>query len=205
MGIFYHVVEGDPLDSGNNSEVIEGLRDCTIEGPDGRYRNQAFIGHRAYCGACESAGPIAGGPGTPGYNLRMYDATIRAREAVEGDIVVCKCSPPPRIIAVYGRSSSIHDVDRSANSTASATDAMRVLGAAASGALAPALTKSYDEQIQLLTDSGTPVANTKYKIVSASRKALISIGRTLIDLVSPTLLKPSQQHRIWLVDMVWEA
>jgi uncharacterized protein (DUF2345 family) len=45
---------------------------------------------------------------------------------------------------------------------------MRVLGAAASGALAPALTKSYDEQIQLLTDSGTPVANTKYKIVSAS-------------------------------------
>jgi hypothetical protein len=168
MGIFYHVVEGDPLDSGNNSEVIEGLRDCTIEGPDGRYRNQAFIGHRAHCGACESAGPIAGGPGTPGYNLRMYDATIRAREAVEGDIVVCKCSPPPRIIAVYGRSSSIHDVDRSANSTASATDAMRVLGAAASGALAPALTKSYDEQIQLLTDSGTPVANTKYKIVSAS-------------------------------------
>jgi hypothetical protein len=170
MGIFYHVVEGDPLDSGNNSEVIEGLRDCTIEGPDGRYRNQAFIGHRAYCGVCESAGPIAGGPGTPGYNLRMYDATIRAHEAVEGDIVVCKCSPPPRIIAVYGRSSSIHDVDRSANSTASATDAMRVLGAAASGALAPALTKSYDEQIQLLTDSGTPVANTKYKIVSASRK-----------------------------------
>ena len=37
------------------------------------------------------------------------------------------------------------------------------------------------------------------------RKALISIGRTLIDLVSPTLLKPSPQHRIWLVDMVWEA
>ena len=141
MGIVYHVVEGDPLDSGNNSEVIEGLRDCTIEGPDGRYRNQAFIGHRAYCGACESAGPIAGGPGTPGYNLRMYDATIRAREAVEGDIVVCKCSPPPRIIAVYGRSSSIHDVDRSANSTASATDAMRVLGAAASGALAAAADK----------------------------------------------------------------
>ncbi|MBB6186428.1 PAAR domain-containing protein [Rhodanobacter sp. MP7CTX1] len=114
MAIFYHVVEGDPLDNGTHSEVIEGLGGCTIEGFDGRSRNQAFIGHRAYCGVCESAGLIAEGPGTPDYDLRMYDATIRAHEAVEGDIVLCECSPPPRIVAVYGRSSSIQDIGGSA-------------------------------------------------------------------------------------------
>jgi hypothetical protein len=167
MAIFYHVVEGDPLDSGNNGEVIEGLRDCTIQGPDGRSRNQAFVGHRAYCGSCESAGPIVEGPGTPGYNLRMYDATIRAHEAVEGDIVVCKCSLPPRIIAVYGRSSCIHDAG---GAPASAAAAMRE-------ALAGATTASqYDEQFQLLTKSGAPIPNARYKIVSAS--GTVTIGTT---------------------------
>jgi hypothetical protein len=57
VAVFYHVVEGDPLDCGNGSQVIEGLRDCTIQGPDGISRNQAFLGHRAYCGACKSAMP----------------------------------------------------------------------------------------------------------------------------------------------------
>ncbi len=169
MGVFYHVVEGDPLDNGNKSEVIEGLSGCTIEGPDGRSRNQAFIGHRAYCGVCKSAGLIAEGPGTPGYDLRMYDATIRAHDAVEGDIVVCQCSPPPRVVAVYGRSSSIHDVDRSADSTPSAIDAREVADAATTAASAHALTKSFDDHYVLVDrESGATLANFEYAVVRAS-------------------------------------
>lgn len=72
-------------------------------------RNQAFIGHSAWCGVCKSAGKIATGPGTPGPNLRMHDATLQAREAVEGDIVLCKCERAPKLVAVYGRMSYIQD------------------------------------------------------------------------------------------------
>ncbi len=58
MGIYYSAVEGDPLDSGGNSRVIEGASNFTIEGEDGRSRGQAYIGHKAYCDACKSVGPI---------------------------------------------------------------------------------------------------------------------------------------------------
>jgi hypothetical protein len=155
MSIFYHVVEGDPLDSGNHSEVIEGLRDYTIEGPDGRSRNQAFIGHRAYCGVCKSAGLIAGGPGTPGYDLRMYDATIGAHEAVGGDIVVCECSPPPRIIAVYGRSSYIHDIGTAPE--ASAKGAASVVNDVSR--------HTYDRTFVITNNqTGKPLSATKYRL-----------------------------------------
>jgi len=56
MGIYYSAVEGDPLDSGADSRVIEGASNFTIEGEDGRSRGQAFIGHKAYCDACKSVG-----------------------------------------------------------------------------------------------------------------------------------------------------
>ncbi|MGN6322420.1 MAG: PAAR domain-containing protein [Dyella sp.] len=110
MTFFYHIVEDDPLDSGSGSRVIQGTPQCTIEGHDGRMRNQTFIGHLAYCGVCQSTGKIVQGNGTPRDSLRMYDETIQAREAVEGDIVLCKCERPPKLIAVHGRRSYIHDV-----------------------------------------------------------------------------------------------
>jgi len=109
MTIFYHIVENDPLDNGHGSEVIQGTPGCTIEGHDGRMRKQAFLGHLAYCGVCRNSGQIAAGPGTPRDELRMVDATIQAREAVEGDIVLCECDPSPRLVAVHGRCSYIQD------------------------------------------------------------------------------------------------
>jgi hypothetical protein len=65
MGIYYSAVEGDPLDSGGNSCVIEGASNFTIEGEDGRSRGQAFIGHKAYCDACKSVGPIVAAQCSP--------------------------------------------------------------------------------------------------------------------------------------------
>ena len=41
MTIFYGVVEDDPLDSGGNSKVIDGLDDSTIQGQDNRETDNA--------------------------------------------------------------------------------------------------------------------------------------------------------------------
>ena len=38
MEVYYAVVEGDPLDNGGDSRVIEGAPHATISGPDGRAR-----------------------------------------------------------------------------------------------------------------------------------------------------------------------
>lgn len=62
---FHHVVEGDPLDNHSDSKVVTGSYDCTIQGPDGRQRAQAYLRDKAYCGVCK----------TPGRNRR------RARDA----------------------------------------------------------------------------------------------------------------------------
>lgn len=107
MVIFYTAVMGDPLDTRGNSQIIEGAQDNTIEGPDGRSRPVALIGHRAWCDACKSVGLIVEAPGSP-YHNRMVDFVAGgAREALGGDLVMCKCKSPARIIAVYGRSSMI--------------------------------------------------------------------------------------------------
>lgn len=103
MAIYYAIVEGDPLTSGGNSQVIEGNTRCTIEDHEGRNRAQAYLGHQAWCAACQSVGVIAAGAGISDY-LRGIDYTLgSAKEAVEGDIVICKCETHPRLIAVYAR------------------------------------------------------------------------------------------------------
>lgn len=106
---FHHVVEGDPLDNHSDSKVVTGSYDCTIQGPDGRRRAQAYLRDKAYCGVCKTLGEIVVGPGTPGYNLRMYDSALPSYEAVEGDIVLCNCDRLPKLVAVYARCSYIED------------------------------------------------------------------------------------------------
>ncbi|WP_158899688.1 PAAR domain-containing protein [Burkholderia sp. L27(2015)] len=152
MGIYYSAVEGDPLDSGGNGCVIEGASNFTIEGEDGRSRNQAFIGHKAYCDACKSVGPIVAAPGSPDM-LRMHDSELGQREALGGDLVLCKCERRPRIIAVHGRSCRIDDGGGEA--TASATNATTTRAARAS---------SFDDRYVLRTVDGTPICNTRYAI-----------------------------------------
>jgi len=63
MGMFYAAVEGDPLDSGGTSRVIEGAPNVMIEGDDGRSRRMALLGQRAWCDACKSTGVIVAAPG----------------------------------------------------------------------------------------------------------------------------------------------
>jgi hypothetical protein len=108
-GTYYAIVKDDPLDSGGR--VIGGNPRSTIEGPDGRMREQAYLGQQAWCAACQSVGVIAPGSGISDY-LRGVDYTIGgAKEAVSNDIVICKCARHPRVLAVYGRLCSYIDTD----------------------------------------------------------------------------------------------
>ena len=90
MTVYYAVVKGDPLDSGGNSQVIGGNPHSTIQGPDGHHREQACLGHHAWCAACQSVGVIVAGADISDY-LRGWDGAIGAHDAVGGDLVICKC------------------------------------------------------------------------------------------------------------------
>jgi len=152
MTIYYAIVEGDPLTSGGNSQVIEGNSRCTIEDHEGRNRAQAYLGHQAWCAACQSVGVITAGSGISDY-LRGIDYTIGgAKEAVDGDIVVCKCETHPRVVAVYARHCSYPDIS---GCRPQATETPSRLPA-------PVASKPYDEQFRLSDAKGSPLANTYY-------------------------------------------
>lgn len=106
---YYAVVEDDPLDNGGNSRVIDGANHSTIQGPDGKCRRQTHLGQQAWCSVCQSAGEIAAGAGISDH-LREWDERLRAREAVGGDIVLCKCKQHPRIVPVYARDCMYTDI-----------------------------------------------------------------------------------------------
>jgi uncharacterized Zn-binding protein involved in type VI secretion len=115
-------------------------------------RRLALHGEEATCGNCKGSFKIVGTA------TRTRD---NGRALVQhGDLVMCPCGKN-RVLA----NSNMHYHDEG---SATRAPALPATGAAASGASAHALTKSFDEQIQLLTKSGAPAANTNYKIVSAS-------------------------------------
>ncbi|APA88549.1 hypothetical protein BJG93_24715 [Paraburkholderia sprentiae WSM5005] len=108
---YYAAVEDDPLTSGKGSRVFSDKQCGTIMGEDGKRRRLAFIGDTAYCAKCDSTGLITYGSGL-GDGHRLIDRVNGGRrQAVGGDIVLCKCADPPRIIAIYGRRWIIHDRD----------------------------------------------------------------------------------------------
>jgi uncharacterized Zn-binding protein involved in type VI secretion len=116
-------------------------------------RRLALHGEEATCGNCKGSFKIVGTA------TRTRD---NGRALVQhGDWVMCPCGKN-RVLA--DSKMTYHDEGSTARTLASP-----VAAAAAVGAVTDATTASqYDEQIQLLTNSGTPVANTNYKIVAAS-------------------------------------
>ncbi|CAM2172049.1 hypothetical protein PSAC2689_10691 [Paraburkholderia sacchari] len=93
-------VVGDQLDTGGKIESYSGP-------PFFWHGHQvALIGGFAYCTTCKSAGRIAktGGP-------RRIE--FMGETAADGDIVLCKCSRPPRIVAKLAGESWCDDEARS--------------------------------------------------------------------------------------------
>ncbi|MFB9123445.1 hypothetical protein E2553_05020 [Paraburkholderia dipogonis] len=102
MSIYYAIVEGDPLDNGNGY-VLTGSEYSLIDNDKGRHRKQTHLGQLAYCGVCQSSGSILAKAQIRD-SLRGYDARLQAYEAVDGDMVLCKCERHPRVMACYARS-----------------------------------------------------------------------------------------------------
>jgi hypothetical protein len=152
MPIYYAVVEGDPLDSGGGGCVVTGKDNCTITDDNGRSRRVAYIGHEAWCDKCKSAGKIV--PGVfPVSVRRPHSGELGQDMALGGDHVLCKCTPHPRVISVYGQCCRLID-----------QGSVGFTGVARSEENGSAFTGHYDEQVVLKGMHGQPLAETYYSI-----------------------------------------
>jgi uncharacterized Zn-binding protein involved in type VI secretion len=138
-------VVGDQLDTGGQIEPYAGP-------PFMWHGHQvALIGGSAYCTTCKSAGRIAktGGP----RRLEFMGET-----AADGDIVLCECSPPPRIVAKLAGESWCNDEAEAY----AAREARRSIETARGGSNT---TAPYDERFTLRDCEGRVLANVHYRIV----------------------------------------
>ncbi|VVE88137.1 PAAR domain-containing protein [Pandoraea bronchicola] len=81
------LLKGDQ--STNGGTVLEGDPTFTCDGIP-----VAFHGAKVYCPECKSTGAIVGS----GPTLSMTNEKGQ-QQALEGDLCVCKCEPPPRMLA----------------------------------------------------------------------------------------------------------
>lgn len=94
--------------------MLTGSEFSLIDYDEGRPRQRAYLGHKAWCGVCQSAGAIIARAGIPD-SLRGYDERLGAFEAVDGDVVLCNCEHRPRVMACYG--CSVAYIDEADDST----------------------------------------------------------------------------------------
>src|SRR5579864_5436511 len=153
MAIFYAAVEDDPLDSGKGSYVLASVRVGTVKGEDGRDRRLVFVGDSAWCERCKTMGVITGGAPVPDRRRLLDTANGMRRQAVGGDMVVCKCEQHPQIIPVYGRRFKI---------TLDGDGAKVLRRTAPQSAIASQAT--HDEQFSLTDDDGQPLRGVRYRV-----------------------------------------
>ncbi|MBN3828017.1 PAAR domain-containing protein [Burkholderia sp. Ac-20384] len=122
-------VAGDELETGG--------RILAYAGPTFTFGNAdhqaALIGGLAFCDACQSTGPIAKVGG-----LRRIE--FMGEVAVDGDVVLCKCPTPPRIVAMLASDAWCGD---SADEMDTAAP-----GASRTGGVAPPSSGAYDESVR---------------------------------------------------------
>ncbi|MGN7102204.1 PAAR domain-containing protein [Ralstonia holmesii] len=145
--------KGDGSTAG--AEVLEGEETCTHNGTA-----LTFIGAKVYCYACKTVGLIAAqGP-------RWPDFMMEKEQALEGDICICKCQPPPIMIASQNdsfQSFEHHELaalgfGESSNPLRTALSATRHFNACS----------SYDEQTHLVSPG---VEGIPYYIETADGRA----------------------------------
>ena len=149
----YYIRKGDRTTA--DGVVLDGSSSNTAYGI-----GLSYEGDRVQCPACKSTGQIVcDGP--------RWSCKSDGRErALSDDLCLCRCSPPPRLIASQ-TSLSLHMEGSSAATTASSF-----------GAKLP-----HDEQFLLRDHStGEPLANVQYEVRTASgniiRGTTDSSGRT---------------------------
>ncbi|WP_441636347.1 PAAR domain-containing protein [Cupriavidus sp. 2MCAB6] len=119
----------------------------------------ALIGGLAYCEACKSTGTIAkaGGP------RRMQ---FMGEIALDGDVVMCKCPRPQRIVAELAGEKWFEDMG--ARDGASEMRGSGIAGVAATGAQVP---ENFDELVIAVSPSG-PIADYPYFVETSDGRGL---------------------------------
>ncbi|WP_423370235.1 PAAR domain-containing protein [Burkholderia sp. LMG 32019] len=115
----------------------------------------AYDGAEIYCNACKSVGRIA--------NVQPYRTMLLMGKqiALENDICICKCAPPPRLIA-----------SQSTGSMSFEGHELAQLGFRADQNLtSPIGSACFDDRFKLFNaTSGMPLINTEYAILRANGK-----------------------------------
>ncbi|MBN3811084.1 PAAR domain-containing protein [Paraburkholderia sp. Ac-20347] len=136
----YLLRQGDKSTAGG--VVLEGAENCSHRGIP-----ITFIGAKVWCEGCKSYGYIeSAGP--------HRSATMRGKQqALEDDICICKCSPPPVFSA--SQASASHSWE----------DEWGDMGYAASqAALLDRQSATHDERFKLCDRAGNPLADTYYTV-----------------------------------------
>ncbi|QSY06571.1 PAAR domain-containing protein [Burkholderia pseudomallei] len=108
----------------------------------------AYHGALVHCPACKSEGRIVGvGPTWP----MTFDGK---QVALENDLCICKCDPPPRMIASKNDMFMTFEGHQLAQ-----------MGYASDGSpLSDRAMHAFDEQVRILDEHGEPLANVPYHI-----------------------------------------
>jgi YD repeat-containing protein len=134
----YFIVAGNRTTQGGT--VTEGDSLLKIHG-----KAQAYHGAHVYCPACESYGVIVGDGQTRSLKISGKQA------ALEGDLCICKCDPPPRLIA------SMHKASMSFEMRADAS----VGNASGDGPLFCDRDMQFDQHFRFVDQDGRPVAGIR--------------------------------------------
>lgn len=133
---------GDKTTAGGR--VLEGIASQTHRGIP-----KTFIGAKVWCPACESTGVI-------GWKGPHHTAIMKGKQqALDGDICLCKCDPPP--VCRASQDSAWHVFEP--HELASAEHAVHSARAVNS------FRGPYDEQFRLVDDNNRPRANVRYRIM----------------------------------------
>lgn len=123
----------------------------------------ALIGKTAFCSACKSTGTIAkaGGP----TRLNFMGET-----AADGDIVLCRCETPPKIIAALsGESWCDDDVETKGACDAAVVGAMGAATfASQSSDTASSALKTFDDRYVLRDQQDKPISGAAYAMERAN-------------------------------------
>jgi len=141
----YILKKGDK--STNGGIITEGIESCTHHGTP-----ITFIGARVWCNGCNSEGVI-------GWQGPHQKSTMMGKQqALEGDICICKCSPPPVFLA--SQNSAWHEFD---------APALATMGYGAFGQELANAGSTYDEQYTLHNNAGHPLAGVSYRVRTGSQ------------------------------------
>lgn len=130
--------------------VVEGVPNTTHHGTE-----LTFVGAQVTCPACKSVGRIVPkGPRWPG-------SMMGKEPALEGDICVCKCDPPPVMIASQ---STMYESFESHQ--------LSSMGFGSSGQPLEHEAKTHDQHFRIINSDGEPVEGLPYLLKSADGKTV---------------------------------